>query len=709
TGATTPSITVTKAGDYFVKNSCGGSATSNHIIVNVSGPSCTLTGNSNICCPGESTKICAPLSENSTYLWSNGETTNCITVSAAGKYTVTITNAEGCESVCSKTVTASSAPACNIAGKSTICEGSATTLCATYGKDFTYLWSNGETTRCIMVRKGGNYTATVTRSKQLSTICTKTVTETPAPSCLIEGSSTIIQGGSTQLCAPASANSTYLWSTGETTNCITASAAGDYSVTVTNEGGCKRTCKKIVKLTDAPFCDIEGSGILYPGQSTQLCTPYGKGFTYLWSNGATTRCITVNTPGDYSVTVNKSGSSTGTPGTPATCTKTVTVSSDLSCPITGKRTICEGETTRICAPYAKGNTYLWSNGATTRCIDVSAGGTYSATVTRDGNSDTCGKTISVAPISCGISGSSTLCQGTTSTLSGPSGTGYTYLWSTGATTRSILISSGGTYSLEASRNGCTNTCSKTVTVPMPACTIAGDGSLCEGESTELCAPYGYGYKYLWSTGATSRCITVDAAGKYSLAVTKNGCTNTCSKTVTENPIPSCSITGNLFPSAGETTTLCAPEGLSSYKWSTGETTRCIIVDCTGTYTVVSGSFDCLSSCSAFVDLPVNTNKISSSGRSAGSGAELNFNIEAYPNPFYSKATIEFHGAESDSHVVIELFSPTKNKIGTLFDGIAKPGGFYQVDVNAGDLPRGIYVYRITNGYQVINKKLILAR
>jgi hypothetical protein len=143
------------------------------------------------------------------------------------------------------------------------------------------------------------------------------------------------------------------------------------------------------------------------------------------------------------------------------------------------------------------------------------------------------------------------------------------------------------------------------------------------------------------------------------------------------------------------------------------------VDCTGTYTVVSGSFDCLSSCNAYVDyFPVSTNKSSdrfssSSGTSAGgdkaSGTEFNFKVEAYPNPFYSSATIEFQGAESDSHIVIELFSPTKNKIETLFDGKAKPGGLYQVEVSAGELPAGIYIYRITSGYQVINKKLILAR
>ena len=97
------------------------------------------------------------------------------------------------------------------------------------------------------------------------------------------------------------------------------------------------------------------------------------------------------------------------------------------------------------------------------------------------------------------------------------------------------------------RNGCTSSCSKTVTVPIPACTIAGDGTICEGESTKLCAPYGYGYTYLWSTGATSRCISVDAAGEYSLAVTQKGCVNTCTKSVTVNPVPSCSLLGIRSP------------------------------------------------------------------------------------------------------------------------------------------------------------------
>ena len=131
TGATTPSITVTTSGDYFVTNTNGcGSVVSNHIIVTVNPlPECTITGSGSIC-PGQSTQLCAPAGAAS-YSWSTGATTNCITVSAAGTYSVTVTSAAGCTSTCSQTVTVSQTAVCTITGSGTHMPGSInTTLCA---------------------------------------------------------------------------------------------------------------------------------------------------------------------------------------------------------------------------------------------------------------------------------------------------------------------------------------------------------------------------------------------------------------------------------------------------------------------------------------------------------------------------------------------------------------------------------------------------
>ena len=92
-----------------------------------------------------------------------------------------------------------------------------------------------------------------------------------------------------------------------------------------------------------------------------------------------------------------------------------------------------------------------------------------------------------------------------------------------------------------------------------------------------------------------------------------------------------------------------------------------------------------------------------------SDAEYKIKIDAYPNPFYSTAIIEFQNGKSDSHVVIELFSTTESKVSTLFDSDVKSGGLYKVEVEAGGLQKGIYIYRITSGDQVINRKLILVK
>ncbi len=269
-GATTASITVTTSGSYTVtnSNSCG-SATSNTIIVTVNPlPVCTITGATAICF-GQSTQLCAPAGAAS-YLWSNGGTSNCITVSAAGNYSVTVTSAAGCSSVCSRAVTVSAAPVCTITGNSSICAGQTTQLCAPAGAA-SYLWSNGGTGNCITVSTAGTYTVTVTNAAGCSSVCSQAVTVNPLPICTITGATSICFGQSTQLCAPAGAAS-YLWSTGGTSNCITVSAAGNYSVTVTSAAGCSSVCSRAVTVSALPVCTITGNSLhLCRANDTTLC------------------------------------------------------------------------------------------------------------------------------------------------------------------------------------------------------------------------------------------------------------------------------------------------------------------------------------------------------------------------------------------------------------------------------------------------------
>ncbi|HLX91938.1 MAG TPA: T9SS type A sorting domain-containing protein, partial [Puia sp.] len=144
-----------------------------------------------------------------------------------------------------------------------------------------------------------------------------TITVSVSPSSTITGSTSICQGTSTSLCAPAGC-ATYLWSTGAKTSCISVSTAGTYSVTVSNAAGCTSTSSVTVTVTQPPVCTISGNATCNGFQPTQLCAPAGC-TSYSWNTGVKTSCITVSTAGNYSCTVSNAG------GCTSTGTKTVTV------------------------------------------------------------------------------------------------------------------------------------------------------------------------------------------------------------------------------------------------------------------------------------------------------------------------------------------------------------------------------------------------
>jgi ASPIC and UnbV/Secretion system C-terminal sorting domain/Ig-like domain CHU_C associated len=125
--------------------------------------------------------------------------------------------------------------------------------------------------------------------------------------CLVEavniaaaGPTTFCTGDSVRIDAPA--GFTYLWSTGDTTASISATAAGRYQVTVTNVAGCTAVSNAIRVVLDPieiPEVVVAGDTLLCAGSSVQLTAASGTAWT--WSNGATTQSITVSATGIYTV------------------------------------------------------------------------------------------------------------------------------------------------------------------------------------------------------------------------------------------------------------------------------------------------------------------------------------------------------------------------------------------------------------------------
>ncbi|MBX2965561.1 MAG: gliding motility-associated C-terminal domain-containing protein [Cyclobacteriaceae bacterium] len=141
-----------------------------------------------------------------------------------------------------------------------------------------------------------------------------TVTTVAKPTITSTGSTSICGAGSVTLHAPTGFAS-YLWSTGETTQSITVTAADDYTVVVRDAGGCESENADPISVTvnqppQTPQITVVGNLTICPGQPITLRAP--AGFTYLWSTGVTTQELIVTSADSYIVTITDANGCTST-------------------------------------------------------------------------------------------------------------------------------------------------------------------------------------------------------------------------------------------------------------------------------------------------------------------------------------------------------------------------------------------------------------
>jgi hypothetical protein len=250
--------------------------------------------------------------------------------------------------------------------------------------------------------------------------------------------------------------------------------------------------------------------------------------------------------------------------------------------ITGLNSICENESTQL-SVLETYQSYLWNTGATTQSITVSSPGTYSVTVS---DMTSASHVLVVNPLpQVQIVGGDKLCVGTTKTLTASAGF-QSYLWSTGATTSSIQITSPGPYSVTVTDNNtCAGDASVNITeVSNPSPIIEGPDFICPGSTETLDA--GNWNTYEWNDGRTSSTLSITTSGSYSVTISdQNGCEGIANKNVQEYTTTPISIEGNLSICEGESTILTVNPAIGAILWNTGSSNPSIPVSTSGTYSV----------------------------------------------------------------------------------------------------------------------------
>lgn len=492
---------------------------------------------------------------------------------------------------------------------------------------------------------------------------------TNAPIILANGSTDLCQGSSVQLTQEYPMDySSFLWSTGATTQSINVNKAGNYSVRETDNRGCSRLSGitvVTVKSTPLPVTPTaNNSGITCIGNTLSLSASTIIGATYNWTgpNGFTSSLqnpivsdnATLQMAGTYTVTASVNGCS----NTPATTNGIINQAT-----INSNTTVCEGSTLSLSASNISGASYYWTgpngfsstsqNPTVSATATTSMAGLYSVYTTANGCTSPTPGTINIvvtpkpsAPIT---SNSGPVCVGNNLSLSVPSTIGATYQWtgpnSFTSTNQNPTVSSsasalmGGVYNVFTTIDGCSSNAGST-TVQINKITSTNNGPVCPGTTLSLGATALTGATYSWTgpNGFTSTeqnpivssNSTSAMAGVYSVTSTVNGCTSPSSVTIASiNPSPVTPIVTQIANILYSSLAI-GNQWYSQNGKINGAVNQNYTPTGSGNYYVINTASGCSSTSSVFnYSVLANDEFI------------LSNDLKIYPNPTNSKINIDF--------------------------------------------------------------------
>jgi SprB repeat/Calx-beta domain len=527
----------------------------------------------------------------------------------------------------------------------------------------TYQWSNNATSPSINITTPGTntYTVTVTDACGSTTVDEAIVTLLPQPTATISGSGTVCAGASGTFNLSVNMTGVGPWTVGwqggggggtETFNTspgtIQVTNSGTYTLTSVAAGPCPGTVSgsATISIVNVAMNLTPTNPTCFGGNGNITSSVSGgtAPYTYLWSQASTTPNLTGVPIGTYEVTVTSTAS-----GCTQTASATLTEPPLLSATLNASPIDCTTPTTPTDLQVNGGTpnyTYAWTGGLSGPSPNITAGGTYTVTIT-DNQSCTTTASVTVAasftpPTAVATAPGQINCINSEISINGTgssTGSNFTYDWNgpgivSGENTLTPVVDAPGNYVLTVTNtdNGCTRTASVTIVqnVTLPNAVIANPPNIgCTNPSFALNgngSTTGAGINFVWSTtdgnftgGTNTLSPTINQAGTYTLVVTNtnNGCTDDANVTVTGNTIlPTAIIDPATTITCNDPTIQLDASGSSSgnggnlnYAWSgpagginSGGNSSSPTVDVGGTYivTVTDPSNNCTATSSISV-------------------------------------------------------------------------------------------------------------
>ncbi|MFN8397042.1 MAG: T9SS type A sorting domain-containing protein, partial [Bacteroidia bacterium] len=590
------------------------------------------------CGPGSVSITVVPGSGASNVRWYADSTTTTVlftgtvfttpVLSSTTSYFVSSLTTGGCESLSRDRVRVSIAPQPSLTSTTTAvaCFGGSTgavDLSVSSGTPaFTYLWSNGATTQDLSAVMAGTYSVTLHDAQGCTANHSATVSQ---PTSGITSTATVThvscngqQDGAVDLTVLGGTSPyTYLWSNGATTQDIALLGPGTYTVTITDAHLCTATRTATVNTPSAIALSVTSQNPACAGQNTgsiDLTVSGGTGgYTYLWSNGATSQDLNGLAQGNFTVTVSDAS------GCTSTTSASIVAPAALTLSISSQPVQCNGGNSGSAIATVGGGTpsytYQWSTGATTASVSGLVAGSYFLTVTDQAGCSTQSNTTVTepTPIVLSVTTTQSTCGNSngTATVAATGGAGgYSYNWPfTGATTPTSGGFPAGNYTvIVTDANGCMDSTLAAVSdFGAPILTLDSVHNVhCNGGSDgEIYTSVTGGVApitFQWSNGATTEDVMALPAGLYGLTVTDaSSCVAALSASITEPTALDVNLVGQDPACAGNPTGSIQSFVLGavapySYAWSNGATTPSTNGILAGIYTLtVTDAVGCTAS------------------------------------------------------------------------------------------------------------------